>query len=260
MKMRNGASNGTVLVVLAHPERNSFCGAWAEASATAAEAAGARVLWSDLCAMGFDPVEGPGHFPGHAGRFDPLKAQEAASSAGRLPADVAGEVAKIEAADLIVFHFPLWWFGPPAILKGWFDRCLVHGRIHDVDHRFDAGRMRGKRALFCVSTGANAVESGPAGKEGETRLLLWPLAYTLRYCGFDVAEPLTVHGVHGYFEGAEERALETRLAAVLADQARVIETLDRRPVIPFNADTDFDETGRLRPGAPGHSPFIRQPG
>jgi NAD(P)H dehydrogenase (quinone) len=132
---------------------------------------------------------------------------------------------------VIVFHFPLWWFGPPAILKGWFDRCLVHGALHDVDNRFDAGRMRGKRALFCVSTGASAVECGPGGKEGETRLLLWPLAYTLRYCGFDVAEPLTVHGVHGYFEGAEERALETRLAEVLADQARIIARSTGRPVI-----------------------------
>jgi NAD(P)H dehydrogenase (quinone) len=188
-----------------------------------------------------------------------LKVQEGAAAQGRLPADIAREVAKIEAADSIVFHFPLWWFGPPAILKGWFDRCLVHGRIHDVDHRFDVGRMRGKRALFCVSTGASAVECGPGGKEGEARLLLWPLAYTLRYCGFDVADPLMVHGVHGYFEGAEERALETRLADVLADQARIIATLDRRPAIPFNADADFDATGRLRADAPSHSPFIRLP-
>jgi NAD(P)H dehydrogenase (quinone) len=259
MKMPDGLREKTVLIVLAHPERRSFCGAWAEASAAGAEAAAARVLWSDLCAMSFDPVEGSERYTSHDGRFDPLKAQERAAAEGHLPADVAREVAKIELADMIVFHFPLWWFGPPAILKGWFDRCLVHGRIHDVDNRFDAGRMRGKRALFCVSTGASAVECGPGGKEGETRLLLWPHAYALRYCGFDVAEPLTVHGVHGYFEGAEERALETRLAEVLADQARIIATLDRRPVIPFNADSDFDGTGRLRPGAPVHSPFIRLP-
>ncbi|MCU4655092.1 NAD(P)H-dependent oxidoreductase [Roseibacterium sp. SDUM158016] len=258
MKMQDDSGGGTCLIVLAHPEARSFCGAWAEASAAGAEAAGARVLWSDLCAMGFDPVEGQGHYPGLEGRFDPLKAQGAAAEKGRMPADVAAEVEKIEAADVIVFHFPLWWFGPPAILKGWLDRCLVHGRIHDVDHRFDAGRMRGKRALFCVSTGAKASESGPGGKEGETRLLLWPLAYTLRYCGFDVAEPLLVHGVHGYFTGAEEAALEERLSGVLAAQAGMIAGLSGRALMSFNADADFDDEGRLKPGAPSHSPFIRR--
>jgi NAD(P)H dehydrogenase (quinone) len=136
----------------------------------------------------------------------------------------------------------------------------VHGALHDVDHRFDAGRMRASGRCFCVSTGASAVECGPGGKEGETRLLLWPLAYTLRYCGMDVCEPLLVHGVHGYFEGAEEtRARNPPVRRCWPIRARIIATLDRRPTMPFNADSDFDATGRLRPGAPSHSPFIRLP-
>lgn len=250
----------TVLVVLAHPEPASFSASWAQATARAAEAAGARVTWSDLCRMRFDPVEGPEHYAHAPMPFDPLKAHEAAAAAGTLPADVTAEAGKLAAADVIVFHFPLWWFAPPAILKGWLDRCLVHGLHHDVDHRFDAGRLRGKRALFCVSTGASAVECGPGGKEGDVRLLLWPLAYTLRYCGMDVLEPVLLHGVHGYFEGAEKTALEARLAAALDDQMRIMRDVDQRPVLPFNADGDFDETGRLRPDAPSHSPFIRLPG
>jgi NAD(P)H dehydrogenase (quinone) len=248
----------TILIVLAHPERRSFCGAWAEESARAAEAAGWRVHWSDLYAMEFDPAEGPRH---HAAmeRFDALKAQEAASATGRLPEDVAGEVAKIREADAIVFHFPIWWFAPPAMLKGWTERCLAHGALHDVDHRFDRGLLRGKRALFCVTTGAKASEAGPDGKEGETRLLLWPLAYTLRYCGMDVAEPVLVHGVHGYHRGDRKAQLETRLARLLDAQGDVIGGLWERPLLPFNADTDFDAEGRLGAGAPSHWPFIRHP-
>ena len=243
----------TTLVVLAHPEARSFTGAWAEASIAGARAAGHRVLVSDLYALGFQAAEGMG-MRGAPLPYDPLKAQESQA----MPADVAAEVAKIEAADRIVFHFPLWWFGPPAILKGWFDRCLVHGVIHDVDNRFDTGRLRGKRALFCVTTGARAAESGPDGKEGDTRLLLWPHAYTLRYCGMDVAQPLLVHGVHGYHEGAAKAALDARLAGVLADQAGVIAALDERALMAFNADSDFDAEGRLRADAPSHSPFIRR--
>jgi len=249
----------TVLIVLAHPEPASFTAGWARASADAAAAAGARVLWSDLNAIGFDPVEGPRHYLTPPAPFDPLKAHEAAVASGTVPTDAQVEADKIAAADLIVFHFPIWWFGPPAILKGWLDRCLIHGGLHDVDHRFDTGRLRGKRALFCVTTGASAVECGPDGKEGDVRLLLWPLAYTLRYCGMEVHEPVLLHGVHGYFEGAEKAALEARLSAALEDQARLIREIDRRPLMRFNADTDFDETGRLRPDAPSHSPFIRRP-
>ncbi len=247
----------TVLIVLAHPEPASFTASWARASAEAAKAAGADVIWSDLHALGFDPVEGPKHFAEPMVPFDPLKAHEAAVADGTLPDDVVAEAEKIAAADVIVFHFPLWWFGAPAILKGWLDRCLVHGAIHDVDHRFDGGQLRGKRSLFCVSTGASAAECGPDGKEGDVRLLLWPLAYALRYCGMDVLEPLLLHGVHGYFEGEEKLALEARLEAALHEQMAIMRDVESRRVLPFNPDTDFDEAGRLRPGAPSHSPFIR---
>lgn len=245
------------LIVLAHPERRSFCGAWAEASAAAAVAAGDEVLWTDLYGMGFDTAERAAHYPAPPDPFDPLKAQEQASAASMLPPDVAAEVAKIRAADRILFHFPLWWFAPPAILKGWTERALVHGLLHDVGRRFDQGVLSGKVALFCVSTGAQAAESGPDGKEGETRLLLWPLAQTLRYCGMAVAEPVLAHGVHGYHRGEARTALEARLGAVLDGQAALLAGLDGRTRLPFNPDAEFDAEGRLRPDAPSHWPFIR---
>ncbi len=247
------------LIVLAHPERRSFCGAWAEASAAAAAVAGDQVVWSDLYAMGFDAAERAAHYGASPDPFDPLKAQEQAAAAQALPGDVAAEVDKIRRADRIVFHFPLWWFAPPAILKGWTERALVHGLLHAVGQRFDRGLLAGKLAVFCVTTGAQAVESGPDGKEGETRLLLWPLAQTLRYCGMAVAEPVVVHGVHGYHNGAARAALEVRLAAVLEGQAALLAGLGARARMPFNPDTDFDAAGRLRPDAPSHWPFIRHP-
>jgi NAD(P)H dehydrogenase (quinone) len=247
----------TTLIVLAHPSRQSFNGAWAEASAAACEAAGHEVLWSDLSAHQFEAVEGARHFGQvETGPFDPLKAHEAAVAAGSLPMDMAAEAEKIRQADQIIFHFPLWWFAPPAVLKGWFDRALVHGDLHTVEERFDTGRCRGKRALFCVTTGAGPAECGPGGKEGDVNLLLWPSAYTLRYLGFDVYVPEVVHGVHGYFEGADEAALQARLRGVLEGQVRLLAELPQRETLRFNADSDFDDAGRLKPAAPSHSHFI----
>lgn len=247
----------TTLVVHAHPEPRSFTARWADATATACAAEGDTVLRSDLCGTGFDPVERAAHYADPPDPFDVLKAQERASAADTLPPDVKAEIAKLEAADRVILHFPLWWFAPPAILKGWMERVLVHGRTNDVDNRFDTGRFRGRAVLFCVTTGARAVESGPDGKEGDTRLHLWPAAYTFRYLGYDVLEPVLVHGVHGYHRGARQTDLETRLTGVLAGQGDLIRRFVALPRMRFNADTDFDAEGRLKPGAPGHSPFIR---
>jgi NAD(P)H dehydrogenase (quinone) len=112
---------------------------------------------------------------------------------------------------------------------------------------------------MCVTTGANELETGPRGKEGDVRLQLWPTAQTLRYCGYSVCEPVLVHGVHGYHEGAAKAELAGRLAQALQAADRLATGFTSRPLIPFNRDTDFDAEGRLRDGAPGHSPFIRHP-
>lgn len=245
----------TTLIILAHPGATSFNSQWAHASAAACQG---KVLWSDLCSMGFDPVERAEHYGIDSTSFDPLKAQSEAADANVLPIDVAQEIAKIREADRVIFHFPLWWFGPPAILKGWTDRCLTHGAMHNSDARFDAGLCKGKEALFCVTTGSSAIESGPDGKEGDTNMHLWPLAYTLRYCGFEVKQSQLFHGIHGYFEGDSQLTLEERCKATLENQGAVIRNWNAIPNIMFNTDSDFDETGCLKADSLSHSPFIRR--
>ena len=168
------------------------------------------------------------------------------------------EVERLCAADLLILHFPIWWFAPPAMMKGWCDRALEHGVLHSSRARFDTGPMRGRQVLMCVSTGATEAECGPDGREGDVRMQLWPLALTFRYCGYEVFAPELVHGVHAYHDGAERDALETRLRGVLERQIDVVAGLAARPLIPFNRDTDFDDDGRLRAGAPAYSEFIRR--
>lgn len=249
----------TTLIVLAHPDKRSFNGDWAAATERAATALGDTVLWSDLYAMGFHPAEAAARYPGWDPevQFDPLKAQEERAGTDSLPPDVATEIAKIRQADRVIFHFPIWWFAPPAMLKGWFDRVLAHGALHNVDERFDTGLCRDKKALFCVTTGSRAEESAYNGKEGDVQMLLWPAAYTLRYLGFTVMVPIVVHGVHGYHRGARKADLEARLQDVLTKQSDVLATFDARPCLAFNADTDFDSNGRLFPDRTSHSAFIR---
>ncbi|KAA9005748.1 NAD(P)H-dependent oxidoreductase [Histidinibacterium aquaticum] len=249
----------TTLIVLAHPEPRSFNGAWAEATRQACLAAGDTVLFSDLVQMGFDPVEAPRHYPTFDNRsnFDPLVVQEAAAERDVLPPDVVSEIERLRRADRVIFHFPIWWFSPPAVLKGWLDRVMSHGAVHDVGNRFDTGHFVGKKALFCVTTGSRASESAYNGKEGDIRMLLWPFAYALRYMGFTVLEPEIVHGVHGYHSGQRQKDMIARLDEVLTSQPKLIEAFGTRSAVPFNADQDFDEDGQLKPDRPSQSRFIR---
>lgn len=249
----------TTLIVLAHPASTSFNAAWARASEEACRTLSDKVLMSDLYGLGFDPAERAAHYPPDVATdpLDVLKTQQAASETSALPQQVQTEVDKIRAANRIILHFPLWWFAPPAMLKGWCERVLVNGGLHDTDNRFDTGLFRGKSVLFCVTTGSKAAESAHNGKEGDVQMLLWPLAYTFRYLGFDVLRPRIVHGVHGYHKGAARDALQERLRDTLAEQRGLLENYATLPRLTFNADDEF-EGGQLRSVAPVHSLFIRQ--
>lgn len=247
------------LIVLAHPELGSFNGQWAKATHDACLAQGHTILTSNLVQMGFNPVEEKRHYPDLDDEqlFDPLKAQEHAAASQNLPAVVVREIEKLRRADRIVLHFPIWWFSPPAILKGWLDRVLAHGETHSVDARFDQGQFRQKKILFCVTTGSQASESAFNGKEGDIQMLLWPLAYAFRYLGFSVLAPQIVHGVHGYHQAARLNELRERLGEVLAGQNGLVERWDQLPELQFNSDRDFDGHGMLKHDSPSYSYFIR---
>src|SRR3546814_19281484 len=51
--------------------------------------------------------------------------------AGTLAEDIKEEIAKVQAADLVVFPFALFWFSIPAILNGWIDRVFMYGLFYD---------------------------------------------------------------------------------------------------------------------------------
>ena len=67
--------------------------------------------------------------------FDLLIELGHAAINNRLPDYIANEILKIQRADLIILQFPTYWFGFPAILKGWLDLCFVNQIAYDVDKR-----------------------------------------------------------------------------------------------------------------------------
>ena len=247
-------------IVLAHPEPQSFNARLAGIARSTLEAEGWSVTFSDLYAMGFDPAEGPKHYGDRVAldRFDAQSEQRHAASEGAIPADVAAEIAHLDRADLLILHYPMWWHLPPAMLKGWIDRVFVYGEVYASKKRFEAGRFVGKRAMLSVTTGTSADTYAFDGRSGDIELLLWPVDFSLAYVGYDVLAPFVAYGVETGLRYSDPTEVEERLVHIEADWIRTLLALDARTVLRFNRMDEWGADGRIKPGAPVHSPFIRR--
>ena len=245
-------------IVLAHPESNSFNGKLARMSKVELEALGWEATLSDLYADGFDPCEGPMHYEAlsNTDRFHAQTEQRFNADNGTTPNDVAAERDKLLQSDLLVVHFPMWWFGMPAILKGWIDRVFVYGAVYRGQMRYDTGICRGKKMLACITTGASQESCAFDGREGDSKLHAWPMLFPFRYIGFDVLEPVILHGVGGVASLEVQEDGLSEVERYMNQWEDVLGGLGSRKVTPFNRDTDFDESKRLVPDAPVYSPFV----
>ncbi len=100
-----------ILVILAHPRKESLCGGLARRYADAAREAGGRVRSLDLADLPFDPVLHEGY----------LRPQEWEATLDAAWMDVTW-------AQHLVFVYPNWWGTFPALLKGFFDRVFLPGK------------------------------------------------------------------------------------------------------------------------------------
>ena len=108
-----------VLVLFAHPLESSFGAALHAKSVQSLRARGHEVDDCDLYAEGFDPV---------MTRQDRIEYFDLSVNRRR----VALYVDRLLAADALVFSFPVWNMGLPAILKGFVDKVFLPGVSFDI--------------------------------------------------------------------------------------------------------------------------------
>jgi NAD(P)H dehydrogenase (quinone) len=108
-----------VLVVYCHPVETSFHAALHQEVLKNLRAAGHEVDDCDLYAEGFNPV---------LSREERLGYHDVPSN--QLP--LKPYVERLQWAEGLVFCFPTWCFGLPAMLKGYFDRLFMPGVAFDI--------------------------------------------------------------------------------------------------------------------------------
>lgn len=108
-----------VLYVYCHPVPESFHGAIREAALDGLKKADHEVDLLDLYAEGFNPVISP-------------DVRRRYHDTARNREGVETYVNRLLAAEALVVQFPTWSFGPPAMLKGFFDRMFMPGVAFDL--------------------------------------------------------------------------------------------------------------------------------
>jgi NAD(P)H dehydrogenase (quinone) len=231
-----------VFIVHAHPEEHSFSGAMTREAHAALSGAGHELVVSDLYRMGFDPVSGRGNFTTVKDpAFFRQQAEEAYATLhdGFAP-EIQAEQDKLFWCDVLIFQFPLWWFGLPAILKGWVDRVMAAGgRTYGGGKWYDRGVFAGKKAMCALTIGGGPAIYSEHGLNGPIGAILFPINHGILYfTGFTVIEPFLVHGPVRMSDAEREAELSRYRERVL--------DLSSAPTLAYPKLADYDERYMLK--------------
>lgn len=130
------------LVVFAHPEPHSLTGSTAQSLVDSLVEAGGTAEIADLFGEGFDP------------RYGDADLKVLRGQAG-VPDDIRYEQERIERADSVVLVHPVYWWGLPALLKGWLDRVFTFGWAFGTD---EATVLKSKK-IHLLGLGGNAPQT-----------------------------------------------------------------------------------------------------
>jgi putative NADPH-quinone reductase len=103
-----------VLLIYAHPLSDSYAATLRDTVMAALRAGSHTVDLCDLYQEGFDPVVSAQERRDYKNTSENTRA-------------VSRHVDRLRQAEGVILVFPSWWYGMPAILKGYFDRVWVPG-------------------------------------------------------------------------------------------------------------------------------------
>ena len=129
-----------ILLVFCHPAPESFQRSILRDLAERLERAGHVLRVIDLYAEGFDPVLDPAGWRAH-------RDGDAHDADG-----LAAHVAALREAEGLIFLYPTWWYGLPAMLKGWLDRVWQPGVAFAIENGAFQTRCLTRIRRFAVIT------------------------------------------------------------------------------------------------------------
>lgn len=132
-----------ILVMFCHPSPESFGAALFNAAQETLTAHGHDLRVIDLYRAGFDPVLAPAEWDNYLNDTE------------RVIENIPEHVDALLWAESLLLIFPTWMYGPPALLKGWFERVLLPGVAFDISenrNRRIVGRLDNIRSFTVITT------------------------------------------------------------------------------------------------------------
>lgn len=154
-----------VLIINGHPDKQSYNYALSEAYKNGANKTNAIIDTINISDLDFNPNL----------RFGYRQRTE-------LEPDLKDAINKIKKANHIVWFFPLWWAGLPALMKGFIDRTFLPGIMFAFEEgkELPTGLLEGKSARVFITSDTPELYDKQVMKQ--------PVLYqfkkaTLEYCG-----------------------------------------------------------------------------
>lgn len=150
------------LVVYCHPSPQSYTAAVCDRIVEKLDEGGAEVRILDLYGRAFQPVLTRDEWETHTDTAVNVE-------------KVADDVAQLQWCNALIFVYPTWWYGPPAMLKGWLEKVMLAGVAFHMPAEGEANIRRGLdnvRTLAVFTTcGATWFLSQLIGQPGRKILL-----------------------------------------------------------------------------------------
>ncbi|WP_100486188.1 NAD(P)H-dependent oxidoreductase [Sporolactobacillus pectinivorans] len=182
-----------VLVIYAHPDRQSFNQAIYQEVVKGLKDGGQLFDTIDLYEEAFNPVL----------QFSQAKKKATLDSEDSDP-KMARYRQMIDSADHLIFIYPIWWYGMPAILKGFIDRVFISGYAYKYVHNIPKGLLRGKSATLIYTMDSPAFYTRLFRQSIEWRSVKRPIFY---FCGIRPVKRLMFPGVRTSSEKTRKKWL-----------------------------------------------------
>ncbi|MFH7004311.1 NAD(P)H-dependent oxidoreductase [Flavobacterium bizetiae] len=173
------------LIVYAHPNSGSLNHFFKQTVLESLQKSGEEIEVSDLNQINFNPVLS----------LEDMNGQRM----GKVADDVKKEQDFITWADRIIFIYPIWWTGMPAIMKGYIDRVFSYGFAYRYDQGIQKGLLTGKKTIIINSHGKSNAEYEAMGMDKALALTSDTGIFT--YSGLEIQE-------HFYFDKADRASQE----------------------------------------------------
>lgn len=126
-----------ILIINGHPDPASYNHALADAYYQGLAKTGAEIMRINIAELQFNPNLEFGY-----------------RMRTELEPDLLDAIAKMKAADHLVWVFPMWWYGYPAVMKGFIDRTFLPGITYQpiAGSPFPKKLLKGKTARIIVTS------------------------------------------------------------------------------------------------------------